>query len=98
MPKRGKVLTLIDRLQDFRASVCLFVENFAVTFDNNQAMRDLCMVKVKTKFSGCFRTDSGAENFLKIISYIGTARKQGVNPFSAILLALTDEPKACRLV
>lgn len=94
-PKRGKVLALIDRLRDFKASVCLFAENFAVPFDNNQAERDLRMVKVKTKVSGCFRTESGAENFLKIMSYIGTARKQGVNPFSAILLALTGEPKAC---
>jgi hypothetical protein len=37
----------------------------------------------------------GAENFLKIMSYVGTARKQGVNPFSAILLALNGEPKVC---
>ena len=94
-PKRGKLLALIDRLRDYKASVCLFVHNFAVPFDNNQAERDLRMVKVKTKVSGCFRTEMGAENFLKIMSYVGTARKQGVNPFSAILLALNGEPKAC---
>ena len=94
-PKRGKLLALIDRLRDYKASVCLFAENFAVPFDNNQAERDLRMVKVKTKVSGCFRTETGAEGFLKIMSYVGTARKQGVNPFTAILRALAGEPKAC---
>lgn len=94
-PKRGKLLALIDRLRDYKASVCLFTENFDVPFDNNQAERDLRMVKVKTKVSGCFRTKAGAENFLKIMSYIGTARKQGVNPFSAILFALGGNPKVC---
>ena len=94
-PKRGKLLALIDRLRDYKESVCLFTENFAVPFDNNQAERDLRMVKVKTKVSGCFRTKAGVENFLKIMSYIGTARKQGVNPFSAILFALAGNPKSC---
>jgi len=97
-PKRGKLLALIDRLRDYKASVCLFTERFDVPFDNNQAERDLRMVKVKTKVSGCFRTKAGAQDFLKIMSYIGTARKQGVHPFSAILLALDGEPKVCWVV
>lgn len=94
-PKRGKVLALIDRLRDYKASVCLFVRDFSVPFDNNQAERDLRMVKVKTKVSGCFRTKGGAQDFLKIMSYISTARKQGVNPFHAIMSALSGNPKAC---
>lgn len=94
-PKRGNLLALIDRLRDYKESVCLFLKNFAVPFDNNQAERDLRMVKVKTKVSGCFRTVAGASDFLKIMAYVGTARKQGIDPFSAILLALNGEPKAC---
>jgi transposase len=92
-PKRGKVLSLIERLAKYKGAVCLFANNFEVPFDNNQAERDLRMVKVKQKVSGCFRTCEGAEAFLKIMSYIGTARKQGVNPFEAIRLAL--EEKVC---
>lgn len=93
--KRGKILSLIDRLRDYKASVCLFIDNFAVPFDNNQAERDLRMVKVKAKVSGCFRTSSGAEDFLTIMSYIGTAKKQGINSFDAIMQALNGTPKAC---
>ena len=94
-PKRGKILSLIDRLRDLKESVCLFVKNFAVPFDNNQAERDLRMIKVKAKVSGCFRTEEGAKDFLKIMSYTGTAKKQGVNPFHAILLALSGQARAC---
>ena len=94
-PKRGKILSLIDRLRDLKESVCLFVKNFAVPFDNNQAERDLRMIKVKAKVSGCFRTEEGATDFLKIMSYTGTAKKQGVNPFHAILLALSGQARAC---
>ena len=94
-PKRGKILSLIDRLRDLKESVCLFVKNFVVPFDNNQAERDLRMIKVKAKVSGCFRTEEGAKDFLKIMSYTGTAKKQGVNPFHAILLALSGQARAC---
>ena len=46
-------------------------------------------MKIKTKVSGCFRTETGAKNYLKIMSYVGTAKKQGINPFEAIKQAVT---------
>ena len=91
--KRGKVRALIDRLQNYKQAVCLFIKNFAVPFDNNQAERDLRMVKVKSKVSGCFRTSDGARYFLRIMSYVGTAKKQNVNPFHAILKAISAKPE-----
>lgn len=90
--KRGKVLALVDRLRKYKESICLFIKNFNVPFDNNQAERDLRMVKVKTKISGCFRTEEGAKDFLRIMSYAGTAKKQGSNPFDAIRLAILGTP------
>ena len=50
------------------------------------------MIKVKTKVSGCFRNENGAKEYLNIMSYVGTAKKHGVNAFTAIQAALNDNP------
>lgn len=86
--KKSKVLNLICRLENYKASVCLFLRDLTVPFDNNQAERDIRMVKVKTKVSGCFRNMEGAKEYLTIMSYVGTARKHGINAFTAIREAL----------
>jgi len=91
-PKKGKVRALIDRLSDYKDSVLMFVRNFRVDFDNNLAERDLRNIKVKLKVSGCFRTDDGAWDYLKIMSFVGTARKHGKNAYEAICSALSGDP------
>jgi transposase len=78
--KKGKVLSLIERLEEYKASVCLFLKNFDVPFDNNSAERSFRHVKVKTKVSGCFRTEDGVRDYVAIMSYVGTAQKHGINP------------------
>lgn len=90
--KKGKILALVERLDHYKASVCLFIHNFKVPFDNNQAERDIRMIKVKTKVSGCFRTEAGAKEYLQIMSYIGTAHKQGHNAYEAIKNAISGNP------
>ena len=90
--KKGKILALVERLANYKVSVCLFIHNFNVPFDNNQAERDLRMIKVKTKVSGCFRTEEGARDYLKIMSYVGTAHKQGHNAYQAIKNAISGHP------
>ena len=50
------------------------------------------MIKVKTKVSGCFRCMEGAQEYLTIMSYIGTARKHQINSYEAIRSALSANP------
>lgn len=90
--KKGKVLSLISRLDNYKGSVCLFIKNLCVPFDNNQAERDIRMVKIKTKVSGCFRSMQGAQEYLTIMSYVGTAKKHGINAYEAIQNAIAGTP------
>ena len=92
-PKKGKVLALIERLQKHKGEVCLFLKDFQIDFDNNQAERDLRMIKTKTKVSGCFRTEEGIRDYLTVMSYIGTARKHGKNAVEAIKNAFMGTPE-----
>ncbi|MEF2913471.1 MAG: IS66 family transposase [Succinivibrio sp.] len=89
--KKGKERSLIERLIKLKASVCLFIHNFAVPFDNNQAERDIRNVKTKSKVSGCFRSVKGAQNYLTITSFLSTARKQGIDAFVALTSAFNGE-------
>ncbi len=53
----------------------------------------LCyMDKSVMKVSGCFRTEEGPRDYLKIMSYIGTAHKQGYNAYEAIRNAISGTP------
>ena len=85
---RGKVGALVDRLMQRKANFLLFFMDFSVPFDNNQAERDIRMMKVKQKVSGCFRSKKGARGFAAIMSFIGTARKRGLSAYVAIRDAL----------
>ena len=85
--KLGKERALIKRLKALKASICLFIYDFSVPFDNNQAERDVRNVKTKTKVSGCFRTESGAQDYLDVMSFISTGRKHGVSAYEALTAA-----------
>jgi transposase len=70
---------LLLRFLKHKSDVLRFAKDFSIPFTNNQAERDLRMMKVKQKISGCFRTMMGAENFAAVRAVISTARKQSWN-------------------
>lgn len=92
--KKGKTLALIERLDTYKASVCLFMYNFAVPFTHNRAEQSLRPRKNKVKVSGCFRTMCGAEDYLKFKSFKATATKRGENPFLMPVEVFKNNPDA----
>ena len=79
-----KAFNLLRRLDTQRADVLRFVTDFNVPFDNNQAERDIRMVKLQQKISGSWRTLEGARNFCAIRSYASTLRKQDLNVLAGL--------------
>lgn len=75
---------LVLRLKNHREDVLRFLIDPLVPFTNNQAERDIRMMKCKQKISGGFRSAKGAEIFSRIRGFISTARKQGWNIFESI--------------
>ncbi len=82
--KRGKIRALIDRLRTYKEEICRFVDDPIVPFTNNQAERDLRMVRMKSKVIGTFRSEQGAKDFLLLKSLTSTAAKAEFTAFDAL--------------
>jgi transposase len=74
---------LLLRLFHYKQDVLRFLHDSAVPFTNNDAERDLRMMKCKQKISGGFRSSQGAEQFARIRGFISTIRKQGLSIISS---------------
>ncbi|MCK5883747.1 MAG: IS66 family transposase, partial [Bacteriovoracaceae bacterium] len=64
--KQTKERNLLDRLSDYEDQVLLFMKIENVPFTNNQAERDIRMLKVHQKVSGQFKSMAGAKHFCRI--------------------------------
>jgi transposase len=90
--RRSPAGRLLARLDAHRDEVLRGLDDLRVPFTNNQAERDLRMVKLQQKISGCWRTLVGAEAFLAVRSYLSTARKQGLNPLDVLRRLFEGNP------
>lgn len=94
----GESLThLDDEFESFRKGILkvkdflfTFLSNPKVPYVNNASERGIRKIKVKQKISGCFRTDSGADDFAKLHSIAETAMKNGNSKFNAILAVVSQ--------
>jgi transposase len=83
---------LLLRLERRKEEVLRLMTDFSVGFDNNQAERDLRMIKLRQKISGCFRSREGARQFCRLRSYLWTMSKQGKGMMRALERACAGRP------
>jgi transposase len=84
----GKAFALLNRLIKRKQDILRFLAHKIVPFTNNLAERDLRMMKVKQKVSGCFRTLAGAEIFCSARGVIKSLIKQHAKILASISTAL----------
>ncbi len=98
VPKRGgrckqsAAQNLLDELVRRAEQVLAFLDDLSVPFTNNQAERDLRMVKVQQKIAGTFRTEDGATAYCRIRSYLSTMRKHGHGMLAALAAVFAGQP------
>ena len=90
--KKTKARNLAERFDSQRRHLLAFVDDFAVPFDNNLVERDIRMVKVQQKISGCFRSWSGAQAACRLRSYLSTLLKQGHDAFTLLTALFARHP------
>ena len=79
---------LLDRQDDYLR----FTRDWRIPPDNNGSERDIRMIKLRQKISGCLRTLNGARQFCAIRSYLSTAAKHGLSFFGALVMLTENRP------
>lgn len=90
--KQSGATNLLQALRTHSQEVLAFLHDLTIPFTNNQAERDLRMVKVQQKIAGCWRTEAGATAFCRLRSLISCVRKQGRDVLDALTALVTGRP------
>jgi transposase len=79
---------LLDRQDDYLR----FTRDWRIPADNNGSERDIRMIKLRQKVSGCLRTLTGATQFCAIRSYLSTAAKHGKHFLDVLVMLAEGRP------
>jgi hypothetical protein len=79
---------LIDRQDDYLR----FTQDWRIPADNNGSERDIRMIKLRQKVSGCLRSLTGATQFCAIRSYLSTAAKHHQHFFDTLVMLAEGRP------
>ncbi len=91
-PVMTKHHALARRLRDRQDDYLRFTHNWRIPADNNGSERDIRMIKLRQKVSGCLRTLTGAKQFCAIRSYLSTAAKHGKHFFEVLVMLTNGRP------
>jgi transposase len=95
-PRSGKVMkkhnALAHRLRDRQGDYLRFTTDWRIPADNNGSERDIRMIKLRQKGSGCLRSLIGARQFCAIRSYLSTAAKHGKHFFEDLVMLAEGRP------
>ncbi|HEX4394060.1 MAG TPA: IS66 family transposase [Mycobacterium sp.] len=83
---------LARRLRDRQGDYLRFTRDWRIPPDNNGSERDIRMIKLRQKVSGCLRTLAGARQFCAIRSYLSTAAKHGRELFGTLVMLTEGHP------
>jgi hypothetical protein len=87
-----KYNALARRLRDRQGDYLRFTQDWRIPPDNNGSERDIRMIKLRQKVSGCLRTLTGARQFCAIRSYLSTAAKHGRHLFDTLVMLAEGRP------
>jgi transposase len=90
LSKKHNALAL--RLLGRQGDYLRFTKDWRIPPDNNGCERDIRMIKLRQKVSGCLRTFTGAQQFCAMRSYLSTAAKHGMHFFDALVMLTSGRP------
>jgi transposase len=91
-PLMRKHHALARRLLDRQDDYLRFTTDRRIPADNNGTERDIRMIKLRQKVSGCLRTLTSAKQFCAIRSYLSTAAKHGQRLFDTLVMLAEGQP------
>jgi len=91
-PMMKKHNALARRLLARQDDYLRFITDWRIPPDNNGSERDIRMIKLRQKVSGCLRSLTGAQQFCAIRSYLSTAAKHGRKFFDTLVMLAEGRP------